>query len=189
MNKKNWIIFGLFILAGVLFCTVQFGILPAQEAGQIEYQNRQTDALTHDITVAVDYKSSYIGDASNTANLFYNLPMNNVPMTFEIDHTSLTVNYLDTVWNIGEEKARQDMVYNAIAAMATIDNLSQMTFNFVGEQFIFAREQFEMVFGRPLDDLLEKGVWLDRVQKPLYSQEFVEQFFNNIWYKQLTFQQ
>lgn len=176
MNKKNWGIIGLFILAGVLFCTVQFGILPAQEARRVEYQNRQTDALTHDISVVEDYQSPYIGNASNTANLFYHLPMNNVSMTFEIDDTSLTVNYRDTVWNIGEEKARRDMVYNGIAAMAAIDNLSQITFTFVGEDFFLRRDQIELVLGKPLDALLEKEIWLERVQEPLHSPDFARQF-------------
>ena len=53
-------------------------------------------------------------------------------MKFEIDSEActLTVNYLDTVWNIGEEKVQRDLIYNSVAAMAAIDNLSGITYNF-----------------------------------------------------------
>lgn len=86
----------------------------------------QTDALTHDISVVEDYKTSYIGNANNVSGLFEVLPLNNVSMKFEInsEDCTLTVNYLDTVWNIGEEKVQRNLVYNSVAAMAAIDNLS-----------------------------------------------------------------
>ena len=68
------------------------------------------------------------------------------------------------------------MVYNGIAAMAAIDNLSQITFTFVGEDFFLRRDQIELVLGKPLDALLEKEIWLERVQEPLHSPDFARQF-------------
>lgn len=112
----------------------------------------------------MDYKSPYIGDASNIGNLFWNLPLNNVDMKFEINSETcaLTVNYLDTVWNIGEEKVQCDLVYNSVAAMAAIDNLSGITYNFSGESYSFSRKQIEEVFGSPLSELLEQEKWNKR---------------------------
>lgn len=89
-------------------------------------------ALTHDISAIEDYKTAYLGDANNVRDLFGNLPLNNIPRQFEInsDDCTLTVNYLDTVWNIGEDKVQRDLIYNTVAAMAAIDNLSGITYNF-----------------------------------------------------------
>ena len=101
-------------------------------------------------------------------------------MKFEINSETcaLTVNYLDTVWNIGEEKVQCDLVYNSVAAMAAIDNLSGITYNFSGESYSFSRKQIEEVFGSPLSELLEQEKWNKEVQDKLNSTDFVEQFFS-----------
>lgn len=126
-----------------------------------------------------DYKNLYIGNASNVGNLFWNLPLNNVDMKFEIDSEActLTVNYLDTVWNIGEEKVQRDLIYNSVAAMAAIDNLSGITYNFSGDSYSFERTQIEDVFGTPLSNLLEQEKWRNDVQDKLKDTDFVEQFY------------
>ena len=135
--------------------------------------------MTHDITSIEDYKNLYIGNASNVGNLFWNLSLNNVDMKFEIDSEActLTVNYLDTVWNIGEEKVQRDLIYNSVAAMAAIDNLSGITYNFSGDSYSFERTQIEDVFGTPLSNLLEQEKWRNDVQDKLKDTDFVEQFY------------
>ena len=161
MNKKNKMIIGLLAIAVILFCIIQFGIIPADQEKQVEYAKNQTDALTHDITSIEDYKNPYIGNASNVGNLFWNLPLNNVDMKFEIDSEActLTVNYLDTVWNIGEEKVQRDLIYNS------------------GDSYSFERTQIEDVFGTPLSNLLEQEKWRNDVQDKLKDTDFVEQFY------------
>lgn len=180
MSKKNVIIISLLAVAVILFCAIQFGIIPYKQAREAEYIQNQTDALTHDITSIETFKSPYIGDASNTANLFGALPLNNISMEFEIDSEAcaLTVNYLDTVRNIGEEKVQRDLVYNSVAAMAAIDNLSEITYHFSGESESFSRKQMEEVFGSPLSALLEQERWNKEVQGKLNSDDFVKQFFD-----------
>lgn len=128
----------------------------------------------------MDYKSPYIGDASNVGNLFWALPLNNVDMKFEINSETcaLTVNYLDTVWNIGEETVQRDVIYNSAAAMAAIDNLSGITYNFSGDSYSFNRKQVEEVFGSPLADRLDKDIWGEKVQGKLNSIDFIKQFFS-----------
>lgn len=179
MNKKSKIIIGLLTIAVILFCLIQFWIIPANQSKKEAYAQNQTDALTHDITSIEDYKSPYIGNASNVGNLFWNLPLNNVDMKFEIDSETcaLTVNYLDTVWNIGEDKVQRDLIYNTVAAMAAIDNLSGITYNFSGDSYSFERTQIEDVFGTPLSNLLEQEKWRNDVQDKLKDTDFVEQFY------------
>ena len=179
MSKKNKIIICLLIVAAILFCTIKFWAIPANRARRAEYVRNQTDALTHEISTILDYKSPYIGDAVNIGNLFGILPLNNVSMNFEINSETcaLTVNYFDTVWNIGEEKVHRDLIYNSAAAMAAVDNLSELTYNFSGGSYSFNRERMEEVFGSPLSELLEQGNWSKEVQNKLNSLDFVGQFF------------
>ena len=111
MNKKSKVIIGLLAVAVVLFCIIRFGIIPASRAKEVGYTRSQTDALTHDISVIEPYRTPYIGNASNTSGLFEVLPLNNISKKFEInsDNCTLTVHYLDTVWNIGEEKVQSKL--------------------------------------------------------------------------------
>lgn len=180
MSKKNKIIIGLVTIAAILFCVIQFGVIPANQNKQAEYEKNQNDALTHDISAIEDFKNPYVGNATNTTQLFYALPLNQIAMKFQInsEECSLTVNYLDTVWNIGEEKTHRDLVYNSVAAMAAIDNLNAITYEFSGDSFSFNREQLEAVFGSPLSDLLDKDVWSEKVQSQMNSADFVKQFYS-----------
>ena len=180
MRKKNILIICLLTAAAILFCVIRFEIIPYQETQEAESIQKQTDALTHDITSIEKFKSPYVGNASNTGNLFWALSLNNIPIKFEIDSEActLTVNYLDTVWNIGEEKVQRDLIYNSVAAMAAIDNLAGITYHFSGESYSFDRQQLEKVFGSPLSDLFEQERWSKEVSEPLKSADFVRQFFD-----------
>lgn len=181
MNKKSKIIVGLISVAVVLFVVVEFVIVPANKKKQNEYALKQTDSLTHDYTIIKNYKNSYIGNSTNVSQLFYALPLNNIPMKFEIDSGSctLTVYYLDTVWNIGEDKVHRDLIYNTVAAMAAIDNLEAVTYEFSGAQYSYSRDEIEKILEIPLSALLLENVWEKSLQNNLNSDEFVAKFFSN----------
>lgn len=179
MTAKNRIIIILLLIAIASYCVIQFEVLPARERKQAEYLQNQTDALTHDISVVKAFKSPYIGDASNVGNLFGRLPLCDVSMKFSIDsdNCTLTVSYMDVVQNIGEDKVKRDVVYNSLAAMAAIDNLRSVTCEFTGDSFTISRDQAQIILGE-LSELLENGLWNEKVQNQLNSFEFVEKFFN-----------
>ena len=179
MNEKSKAIIGLLTIAVVLFCAIQFWIIPANRATEAEYARSQTDALTHDSSVIETYRTPYIGNASNVSGLFEVLPLNNISKKFEInsDNCTLTVNYLDTVCNIGEKKVQRDLIYNSVAAMAAIDNLSGIIYHFSGNSYSFERTQIEEVFGSPLSDLLGEKNWVEKVQNKLSSKEFCQEFY------------
>ena len=179
MNKKNKIILGLLSVAIILFSTIQFWIIPTEEAKQADCARNQTDALTHDISAIEDYRFPYVGNTSNIGGLFENLPLNNISKKYEIDsdNCTLTVNYLDTVWNIGEEKVHRDLIYNSAAAMAAIDNLTAITYNFAGDSYSFERKELEDMLGSPLSNLLVPEKWKEEIQTQLSSKEFCDQFY------------
>ena len=180
--RKRWYQIGvLFVVGTVLFSVIQFGVLPQRAAQQRAYAAAQNDALTHDITAALPYQSLYLGDVSNTVNLFYHLPLYQTKTQFEIDseHLGLTVYYFATVEDIGTETLRRDLVYNAAAAMALIDNLQIIRFELTDAEFVFARADLQATLGdQPLGDLLQGDAWQQAVQQPLADEAFVETFYS-----------
>lgn len=179
MKRRNRIIIGLLAAAAVLFCIIQFLIIPNIQEKQADYDRNQTDALTHDITAIEDYRSAYVGNASNIGGLFEHLPLSDISRKYEIDSDNciLTVYYLDADWSRGREKVRRDLIYNSAAAMAAIDNLQGIVYHFAGETYSFDRQQMEDVFGSPLSDLLTPDTWKDEVQTKLSPEEFCRQFY------------
>lgn len=179
MKKKMRISMHLLAIAIIICGIVSFCIISAARRKQTAYTFEQTDALTHDISVVEEYKSPYVGDAGNIANLFYSLPLGNVPMEFQIDseNCTLKVDYSEEVQNIGEEKVQRDLIYDTLAAMAAIDNLSGITYGFSDAEYSFDREQMENIFGSSLSELLEPENWENEVHSRLNTKAFVEQFF------------
>lgn len=180
--KKNRIVIILIAIAAILFCTICFFIIPTMERKQAVYEFNQQDALTHDITVIENYKTPYLGNAVNVTGLFEQLPLNNVEKKYEIDSEkcTLTVIYLDTVWNIGEQKVHQDLVYNAVAAMASIENLSMVTYAFPEYNCSFTRAEMEEAFGDNLSSLLDKEIWKEKVQDKIADKDFLKQFYGGL---------
>ena len=171
----------LCVLGTVLFSVIQFGVLPQRAARQRAVAAEQNDALTHDINAALPYQSLYLGDVSNTVNLFYHLPLYQTKTQFEIDseHLGLTVYYFTTVDEIGTATLRRDLVYNAAAAMALIDNLQTIRFELTGAEFVFTREALQTALGgSELGELLQGDAWRQKVRQPLAEDAFVDTFYS-----------
>lgn len=90
-----------------------------------------------------------MGNASNLANLFSSLPLSNTDRSYQLYPDTLTaeVNYKETVMNIGEEKVNKAFIYNATAAVALIDNLDAIHFDFAGESYKVIRSDVEEWYG------------------------------------------
>ena len=178
--KKSKIFIVLLAVGIIVFGTIQLGIFKVNNAREEKYTKNQSDASTHDITAIEDYRTSYMGDATNVTKLFSVLPLNDLPKTFEInsDTRSLTVNYSDSIGGVGEERIKKNMVYNSIAAMSAIDNLSEITYNFSDNSYFFDRGKIKRILGNPLSELLDKEIWDNQVQSKLNSNDFIRQFFD-----------
>ena len=164
MSKKNKVILALLAVAAVLFCVLQFVILPPKLAAQDAFH--QNHAITHDIAPSLAYRSPYVGDNSNTVALFQSLPLGQRKQTYEIDSDActVTIRYEDNVESETRLAVMQaDMVYTAVAAMAAIYTLT--------------RKQVAGVFGQNLASLLEETTWENTVAGPLRKDGFAQQFF------------
>lgn len=179
MKTKNKVLLVLLAIAVLSFCVIKFYIVPEREKQQIVYVTQQ-DAITHDIKTIKDYKSPYIGNASNVGNLFDRLPLSDTGRKYEIDSNkcTLTVYYLDHIIDIGESTVQQDLLYNTVAAMASIDNLAGITYKFYDKEFSFTREQIENIYGDNLSSLLDEKIWKEKVQDNITDTSILEKFYS-----------
>jgi len=80
MRNRNRIIIVLLLIGVVFFISLQFVIIPHKNSERNKYLADQQEPATHDLTRILKYKNEYMGNASNNANLFYNLPLSDVEM-------------------------------------------------------------------------------------------------------------
>lgn len=178
MQRKNIWIVSLLVLGAALLAAVVFWLLPAQERQQEQTCAAQTDARTHDFSAVAAYASPYVGDNSNTVNLFYHLPLGDVPSRFEIEQdTQLCVRYQAAAAEIGADKVRRDLIYDSAAAFALIDNLDAVRYEFSDGSYAFTRAQMEAVLGAPLSALRDGSAMHDQVQARLDDADFVASFY------------
>ena len=176
-RKQIWIV-SLLTLGLALTAAVVFWLLPAQERQQAQQRAAQSDARTHDFAAVRVYASPYVGNSSNTVNLFYHLPLGDVPARFEIeDDASLCVRYQAALAELDAAKVRRDLVYDSAAAFALIDNLSAVRYAFSDGSYTFTRAQMEAVLGVPLSGLRDGAAMHDQVQAQLEDTEFVASFY------------
>ena len=182
MNKRAILVICLLLAAALLFCGIRFWLIPAGNVKEDEYEKRQNDALTHDITTISEMKEIYLGDATAVTQLFCALPLRENRITYAIygEKGSLTVAYEAAVQTLGEDDAiRRDLVYDSVAAMACIDSLRRIEYRLDGAVYVFTREKVEAAFGAPLSNLLEEERWKPQVQDRLRDTDFVNSFFDS----------
>lgn len=178
MQRKNIWIVSLLVLGAALLAAIVFWLLPAQERQQEQTRAAQTDARTHDFSAVLAYASPYVGDNSNTVNLFYHLPLGDVPSRFEIENdTQLHIRCQAAAAEIGTDKVQRDLIYDSAAAFALIDNLDAVTYTFSDGDYAFTRAQVEAVIGVPLSALCDGTAMYDRVQAQLEDADFVAAFY------------
>lgn len=178
MKTRNKIIVTLSILGIVLFGLVQGVVIPRNNEKKQQYIMQQQNPTTHDLDSIFKYKSKYMGDFSNIANLFHTLPLNNVGKSYELfsDKLIAQVNYKDAVENIGEDKVSKALIYNSTAAFALIDNLQGINYSFTGTTYTILRSDVEKWYGQALSGLLKKDEWKSKVQDKLEEDEYVNDF-------------
>jgi len=183
MKKRNNVIIILSLVAIALFCFVELIVLPQQRAQAESYKLAQQEPTTHDLASILTYKSKYMGDASNSGNLFHKLPLSEYLDGFEQDPTAfeLTVNYKKYTSEIGTEKLQKVLIYNSTAAFALIDNLKTIQYHFTDHTYVINRKDVEELYSVPkLANLLNQSSWKQYVQDKLKDSKQVQTIFAKI---------
>jgi len=179
MKTRNRLIICLAVI-GVIACLIVQGyIIPQNNYEKAQYITQQQNPSTHDLNSILKYKNKYMGNISNLSNLFYNLPLNNLGISFRLFPDKLTaeVNYKEAVWRINESdenKVNKALIYNSTAAFALIDNLEEIDYNFTGSSFKVKRADVEKWYGSNLSWLLTKDTWKNKVQDKLENYDFIK---------------
>ncbi len=132
----------------------------------------------------VQYQNPYVGNNSNTGNLFNSLPLSEHGFVFEIDseNCGLTIDYHFTDWynneNLYTEKA---LLYNAVTAFVLIENLESIKFNFSGSAYEITREKIEgnyPNYGNIIaDDVIDQNEFNTYVEQKMNDEDFVTEMF------------
>jgi hypothetical protein len=176
MKNRNRIIIALLIIGTAMFGIVQFIVIPHSNEEKQKYTAAQLEPTTHDLSRILDYKSNYMGDASNFINLFHHLPLSDVNMDFQMfpnDYTA-EVNYKNSIQNIGQEKVEKSLIYNSTAVFALIGNLKSIVYHFSGASYKVSRTDIEKLYDG-IGNILEEPNWKNKVQSKLNDHEYVLQ--------------
>lgn len=195
MKNKNKLIAGLIIIGIVFFCIVMSVVIKNNENGE-QYKTEQLEATTADINYIIEYKNKYMGNNSNTINLFYHLPLSTSNMTFELfpDDLTVQINFQDTLLIVGKESmshkqyaangladelsriyrnnVEKSMIYNSTAAFALIDNLEHITYHFSDISYTVDRADVESLYS-DFGTILNVTNWKNEVQDKLKDSAYV----------------
>lgn len=175
MKTRNSIIICLVIIGIVIFGLVQGVVIPRNNSKNNQYIEQQQNPTTHDLNSVLQYKNKYMGNLNNIYNIFHNLPLSNIAMSFESfpDKLTVDVNYKETIENINENKVNKALIYNSTVVFALIDNLKGINYNFTGLTYKVSRSDVEKWYGQNLSGLLKSEEWKSKVQDKLEDNEYV----------------
>lgn len=178
MKKRNILIIALLVIGLGALVLVEGYVRPELKRREQRYLAEQRDPLTHDFDRLLKFKSPYMGDASNLANLNAGLPLNEIPRTFQLYPETLTaeINYQDSPAGVDKALFYRALVYNATANFALIDNLENLALNFREQSYAVNRFAVENWYGVDLAFLQNGDKWAEKVRRPLSDTDYVNSF-------------
>jgi len=177
---KGKLIIGLLIVGIVLFGWIQLYYLPKIDAALEQEQLDQLEPETHQFSLVLKYENSYMGAAGNTMNLIGNLPMSDIPKTFEQDPEAFrfTINYEKGIGEIGAMKVEKAILYNATAVFTLIQNMETIEFHFPDKTYTVTRKRVNNWFGEDVSTFIDEHVFEEKVQQPIINNEQLTEWFN-----------
>ncbi len=178
MKKRNILIVALLLLGLGALALVEGYIKPEMRRKEGLYLAAQGEPLTHDFGRLLEFRSSYMGDISNLANLNANLPLGEFPRTFELYPEDFTaeINYQGSPAALEAGLFNRALVYNATANFTLIGNLETLILNFEGIAYTISRSAVENWYGVDLASLQDGEKWAEKVQRPLSDGAYVNSF-------------
>ena len=185
-RKKDISIVVLLVIGLLILLGIECVYRPAQERRQQEYETRQRDPLTHDLSSIQQYQSLYMGDAANTIHLFENLPLQDLPVSYENDPDSLTfqIDYNIDLASLSEQTVMRSLIYNSAAAFGLIDNLNGLRYRFLDNEFSVSRADFSQYFEQSFSELVQSpSLWESAVNEPLQDDNIVIALIETYFHK------
>lgn len=178
MKKRNILIIALLVIGLGALALVEGYIKPEMRRKEEQYLAEQGEPLTHDFSRLLEFKSRYMGDASNLANLNAALPLSGIERTLELFPESLTaeINYETLPAGIESALFSRALIYNATANFVLIGNLETLILNFGQDSYTIPRNAVESWYGIRLASLQEEALWAEKVQRPLTDRNYVDRF-------------
>lgn len=204
MKTREKLIMALLTCGIIIFCYINFIVIPKTNIAGIKYGLEQMDAATHDLNYILKYKHKYMGNASNLINLYRHLPLNIDKTTFQLfsDDLTLQVQYKDKVEVIGaqsltdrenipegtpkqkqaaiQNEVHKSLLYNSTAAFALIDNLEYVEYKFLDVTYQVSRADTEKLYN-DFNKLLMQPAWKEQVQQPLSNSTYVSETFQSLF--------
>ncbi len=181
MKKRNILIIALLVIGLGALALVEGYIKPGMRKKEEQYLAEQEEPLTHDFSRLLKFKSRYMGDASNLANLNAALPLSGIERTLELFPESLTaeINFQGSAAAVEAGLFNRALVYNTTANFALIENLEVLILNFEGDSYTISRSAVEGWYGVRLASLQNRDTWAEKVQRPLSNRAYVHSFIEN----------
>ncbi len=181
MKIRNNIIIATAAIGILLTILVQGYVIPANNQKKLQFAINQQNPETHDLKSIIKYKNKYMGNMSNLSNLFYNLPLGNGGVTFQLfpDRLAADINYKESENSINREdnyRSLRTVIYNSTAAFALIDNLQELKMKFADSSYIITRKDLEKWYGTKAQRLLDENVWKSAVQSRLKDDSYIKSF-------------
>ncbi|MHC8517395.1 DUF4825 domain-containing protein [Sporosarcina sp. ITBMC105] len=166
MDKRRMIIGLLILLVVPIYIWIAYFEIP--DKAKVGEEKLQQDPLTHDYEKMLSFRTTYMGDASNTNAFFEALPLNEHKGTVEMDlnrfyllvHYPIATSDLDGI-------AEQAVIYNTTAAFVLIGNLQEIELKFQDQSFKVTRDRVEKWFGDDFTTLSEPSNFKEKVQQRL----------------------
>ena len=195
MKKKNIVIL-LLLMMGIVFTIASGEVKKIKAEQDVRFQRKQFVVTMQELSTILPYKSKYMGDNSNTINLFYHLPLGVNPTKYQMYPEELTleicyrttfaevgIKNLEYVVNesagkldaeeLGTRMTTQALIYNSTAAFALIDNLQKLIFRFSDGSYTIKRHTIEDEFAE-FYPILNEEKW-SRFQKTLEKNEKMQE--------------
>jgi len=202
MKNRNKLIIALLSI-GVIALGIMIFIISHNNTGKQNYLIAQLDATTADLNYILPFKNKYMGNNSNTCNLFYHLPLSGSNIKFELfpDTFTVQINFDDTVRQLGKTNLKdtphvlegyadtidtfyktnvyKSLIYNSTAAFALIDNLEVIIYHFSDVTYKVNRSDVESLYS-DFDNILNETNWKEYVQAPLKDGKYIEKSAKDI---------
>ena len=179
-KKKKYIIVSSIIVSIVIFISIfSISFIKRNEIGGIV----DRDEL-YNISYYIDYKTSINNDSSEKLELILmKLPLKWKERTFSANNNLVEIDYDVSFSDVN--KAYNDKVYVKRAMInlstvlfTTVSDSNKIKIRFTDNSYIISRQELQKIYSiSNFDEVIDKGIWTEKIEKKLTKNEFVNQSF------------